>query len=106
MQDERDGIIAPEPMDQMSYSLREGRAIATEGDHRNIHVCQLSTGRERNDATVQPVEAVTPDLVRTVTVAANIVAEAYLPRMQVQFRKRILHGRRAPTVAGAVAAVA
>src|ERR1700761_4128421 len=106
MQNERDGVIAPQAMYQMSYSLREGRAIPAESDHRNIHICKLRARRERNDATVEPVEAVPPDLVRTVTVAANIVAEAYLPRMQVQFRERILHGRPDTVVAAAVAPVA
>src|ERR1700749_1223042 len=103
MQNERDRIIAPEAMDKMPDPPRERPAIAAEGDHRNIHVCKLRARRERDDATVQPVETITPNLVRTVAVAADIVAEASLPRMQVQFGERILHGRPDSVVAATVA---
>src|ERR1700676_4968283 len=106
MQNERDGIIAPHAVDQVSYSLREGRAIPAESDHRDIHICKLRTRRKRDDATVEPVEAVPLDLVRTVAVAANIIAEAYLPLMQVKFHERILHGRPDAVVAAAVAPAA
>src|ERR1700730_18258631 len=93
-------------MYQVSFSLREGRAIPAESDHRDIHICKLRARREWDDTTVEPVEAGALDLVRTVTVAANIVAEAYLPRVQVQFHEGILHGRPDTVIAAGAAPAA
>src|SRR6202165_3948219 len=102
MKDERDGIIAPHAMDQMPDSLRESRAIPAEGDDRNLHICKLRACCKRDDATVEPVKAVALNLVRAVAVTADIVAKANLPRMQIQFYQRILHGRPNAIVAAAV----
>src|SRR5580704_14236401 len=51
---------------------------------------------------MEPVEAVALNLVRAVAVATDIVAKADLPRMQIQFHQRVLHGRPDAVVAAAV----
>src|ERR1700745_3649289 len=51
---------------------------------------------------MEPVEAVALDLVGAIAVAADIVAKADLPRMQIQLHQRILHGRPNAIVATAV----
>src|SRR5882672_3001252 len=51
---------------------------------------------------MEPVEAVALNFVRAVAVTADIVAKANLPRMQIQFYQRILHGRPNAIVAAAV----
>src|ERR1700730_2411 len=89
-------------MDQMPDTLREGRGVPAEGDNRNPHICKLRACCERDDATMEPVEAVALDLVRAVAVTTDIVAKANLPRMQIQFYQRILHGRPNAIVAAAV----
>src|SRR5258708_38434102 len=50
---------------------------------------------------MQPVEAVALNFVRAVAVTTDIVAKANLPRMQIQFHQRVLHGR--PNAIGAAA---
>src|SRR5580704_6410858 len=90
-------------MDQMPDTLRESRAIPAEGDDRNLHICKLRACCKRDDATMEPVEAVTLNFVRAVAVTADIVAKADLPRMQVQLYQRILHGCPDAVVAAAVA---
>src|SRR6476660_5257040 len=47
-------------------------------------------------------EAIALDFVRAVAVTTDIVAKANLPRMQIQFYQRILHGRPNAIVAAAV----
>src|ERR1700726_4516118 len=89
-------------MDQMPDTLGESRTIPAEGDDRNLHVCKLRACCKRDDATMEPVEAVPLDFVRAVTVTTDIVAKANLPRMQIQFYQRILHGRPNAIVAAAV----
>src|SRR3984893_18000061 len=89
-------------MDQMPDPLRERRAIPAEGDNRNLHICKLRACCKRDDATMEPVEAVTLDLVGAVAVTTDIVAKAHLPWMQIQFHQRILHGRPNAVVAAAV----
>src|SRR6201993_3074182 len=89
-------------MHQMPDTLRERRAIPAEGDHRDLHVCKLRACRERDDATMESVEAVALDLVRAVAVTTDVIAKANLPRMQTQFYQRILHGRPNAIVAAAV----
>src|ERR1700737_2861284 len=89
-------------MDQMPDTLRERRAIPAEGDNRNLHICKLRACCKRDDATMEPVEAVTLDLVGAVAVTTDIVAKAHLPWMQIQFHQRILHGRPNAIVAAAV----
>src|SRR3984957_1097563 len=100
---ERDWIIAPHSMDQVRDSLRESRTIPAEGDDWDLHICKLRARCKRDDTTMEPVEAVALDLVRTVAVAADIVAEAHLPRTQLQLPQRILHGGPYAIVAAAVA---
>src|SRR4030088_2617340 len=56
----------------------------------------------RDDATMEPVEAVALNFVRAVAVTTDIVAKAHLPRMQTQFYQRIPHGRPNAIVAAAV----
>jgi hypothetical protein len=51
---------------------------------------------------METMEAVAFNLVRAVAVAPDIVAKANLPRMQIQFHQRILHGRPDAIVAAAV----
>src|SRR6266852_5988092 len=102
MKDERDGIIAPYSVDQMPDTLRESRAIPAEGDDRNLHICKLRACCKRDDPTMEPVEAVALNFVRAVAVTTDIVAKANLPRMQIQFYQRILHGRPNAIVAAAV----
>src|SRR5882757_8976815 len=102
VKDERDRIIAPHAVDQMPDTLRESRAIPAEGDDRNLHICELRACCKRDDATMEPVEAVALDFVRAVAVTTDIVAKANLPRMQIQFYQRILHGRPNAVVAAAV----
>src|SRR5712692_4487220 len=102
MKDERDGIIAPHAMDQMPDTLRESRAIPAEGDDRNLHIRKLRACCKRDDATMEPVEAVAFNFVRAVAVTTDIVAKANLPRMQIQFYQRILHGRPNAIIAAAV----
>src|ERR1700694_4866910 len=102
MKDERDGIIAPHAMDQMPDTLRESRAISAEGDDRNLHICKLRACCKRDNATVEPVEAVALDFVRAVAVTTDIVAKTDLPRMQIQLYQRILHRRPNAIVAAAV----
>src|SRR6266850_5911566 len=51
---------------------------------------------------MEPVEAVALNFVRAVAVTTDIVAKANLPRMQIQFYQRILHGRPNAVVAAAV----
>src|SRR6201989_1633236 len=80
VQDERDGIIAPHAMDQMPDTLRESRAIAAEGDDRNLDICKLRACCKRDDASLGPVEALASNLVRAVAVTTDIVAKANLPR--------------------------
>src|ERR1700732_4974155 len=89
-------------MDQMPYTLRESSAVAAEGDDRNLHICKLRACRKRDDATMEPVEAVALNFVRAVAVTTDIVAKAHLPRMQIQFCQRILHRRPNAIVAAAV----
>src|SRR3984893_2021 len=86
----------------MPDTLRESRAIPAERDDRTLHICKLRACCERDDATMEPVEAVALDLVRAVAVTTDIVAKANLPRMQIQFYQRILHGRPNAIVAAAV----
>jgi hypothetical protein len=93
-------------MDQMPDTFRESRAVPAEGDDQNLHVCELCACRKRDDATMEPVEAVTLNLVRAVAVTADIVAKSHLPRMQIQFYQRILHRRPNAIVAAAFAPVA
>src|SRR5882724_8647296 len=102
MQDERDGIVAPEAMNQMPDTLRESRAITAERDDRNLHICKLRACCKRDDATMEPVEAVALNLVRAVAVTTDIVAKANLPRMQIQFHQRIFHRRPNAIVAAPV----
>jgi hypothetical protein len=75
MQDERDGIIAPHAMDQVPDTLRESRAIPAEGDDRNLHICKLRACSKRDNAAMEPVEAVALNFVRAVAVTADIVAK-------------------------------
>src|ERR1700751_253401 len=89
-------------MSQSPVSLREGRAVPAEGDDRNLHICELCACCKRDDATMEPVEAVALNLVRAVAVTTDIVAKANLPRMQVQLYQSILHGRPNAIVAAAV----
>src|ERR1700722_20413072 len=89
-------------MDQMPNSLRESCAIAAERDDRNLHICKLRACGKRDDATMEPVEAVALDVVRAVAVTTDVVAKANLPRMQIQFHQCILHGRPNAIVAAAV----
>src|ERR1700693_95119 len=89
-------------MDQMPDTLRESRAIPAEGDDRNLHICKLRACCKRDDATMEPVEAVALNFVRAVAVTTDIVAKADLPRMQIQFHQRIFHGRPNAIVAAAV----
>src|SRR5712672_2530490 len=89
-------------MDQMPDTLRESRAIPAEGDDRNLHIRKLRTCCKRDDPTMEPVEAVAINLVRAVAVTTDIVAKANLPRMQIQFYQRTLHGRPNAVVAAAV----
>src|SRR5437660_11600290 len=51
---------------------------------------------------MEPVEAVAINFVRAVAVTTDIVAKADLPRMQIQFYQRILHGRPNAIVTAAV----
>ncbi len=51
---------------------------------------------------MEPVEAVALNLVRAVAVTTDVVAKANLPRMQIQFHERVLHGRPNAIVAAAV----
>src|SRR6266481_6160410 len=89
-------------MDQMPDTLRESRAIPAEGDDWDLHICKLRARRERDDATMESVEAVALNFVRAVAVTTDIVAKANLPRMQIQFYQRILHGRPNAIVTAAV----
>src|SRR5882762_9289365 len=89
-------------MDQMPDTLRESRAIPAEGDDRNLHICKLCACCKRDDAAMEPVEAVALNLVRAVAVTTDIVAKTNLPRMQIQFHQRKLHGRPDTIVAAAV----
>src|SRR6266851_1583776 len=89
-------------MDQMPDTLRESRAIPAEGDDRNLHICKLRACCKRDDATMESVEAVALNFVRTVAVTTDIVAKANLPRMQIQFNQRVLHCRPYAVVAAAV----
>src|SRR6266404_4872622 len=89
-------------MDQMPDTLRESRAVPAERDDRNLHICKLRACCKRDDATVEPVEAVTLNFVRAVAVTTDVVAKANLPWMQIQFYQRILHGRPDAIVAAAV----
>src|SRR5258707_8716226 len=89
-------------MDQMPDTLQESRAIPAEGDTRSLHMCKLRACRKRDAATMEPVEAVALNFVRAVAVTTDIVAKANLPRMQIQFHQRILHGRPNAIVAAAV----
>src|SRR5260370_8478027 len=89
-------------MDQMPDTLRESRAIPAKGDDRNLHICKLRACCKRDDATMEPVEAVALNFVRAVAVTTDIVAKANLPRMQIQFHQRILHARPNAIVAAAV----
>src|SRR5258707_10386989 len=100
--DERDRIIAPHAVDQMPDTLRESRAIPAEGDDRDLHISELRACCKRDDATMEPVEAVALDFVRAVAVTTDIVAKANLPRMQIQLYQSILHGRPNAIVAAAV----
>src|SRR5258708_4852334 len=89
-------------MDQMPDTLREGRAVPGEGDDWNLHVCKLRACCKGDDAPMEPGEAVALNFVRAVAVTADIVAKAHLPRMQIQFYQRILHGRPNAIIAAAV----
>src|SRR5271154_6223793 len=89
-------------MDQMPDTLREGRAIPAERDDRNFHIRKLRACCKRNDATMEPVETVALDFVRTVAVTTDIVAKANLPRMQIQFDQRVLDGSPDAVVSAAV----
>src|ERR1700761_6398590 len=89
-------------MDQMPDAFGESRAIPADRNHRNLHICKLRACRKRDDATMEPVEAVALDFVRAVAMTADIVAKANLPRMQIQFHQRILHGGPNAVVAAAV----
>src|SRR5258707_13654328 len=89
-------------MDQMPDPFRESRAIPAEGDDRNLHIRKLRACCKRDDATMEPVEAVALDFVRAVAVTTDIVAKTDLPRMQIQFYQRILHRRPDAIVAAAV----
>src|SRR6201997_3834348 len=75
----------------MPNALGEGRTIPGEGDDRNLHTCKLRACCKRDDATMEPVEAVALDFVRAVAVTTDIVAKANLPRMQIQLYQSILH---------------
>src|SRR5258708_39092971 len=86
----------------MPDTFRESRAIPAEGDDRNLHICKLRACCKRDDATMEPVEAVALNFVRAVAVTTDIVAKANLPGMQIQFHKRILYGRPDAVVAAAV----
>src|SRR5271168_2174353 len=86
----------------MPDTLRKRRAITAEGDDRNLHICKFRACCKRDDATMEPVEAVALNFVRAVAVTTDIVAKANLPRMQIQFHQRILHGRPNAIVAAAV----
>src|ERR1700758_1413498 len=90
-------------MDQVPYSLRESRTIPAEGDDRDLHIRKLRARCKRDDTTMEPVEAVALDLVRPVAVAADIVAEAHLPRLKIELHERIPYGRPYAIVAAAVA---
>src|SRR5208282_3647945 len=89
-------------MDQVPYPLGESRAVPGEGDDRDFHIRELRARRERDDTAVEPVEAVALDLVRTIAVTADVVAQAHLPRMQTQACERVLHGGPYAVVAAAV----
>src|SRR6267143_275693 len=77
-------------------------AFGGDGDDRNLDICKLRACCKRDDATMEPVEAVALDFVRAVAVTTDIVAKANLPGMQIQFYQRILHGRPNAIVAAAV----
>src|SRR5258707_13480790 len=89
-------------MDQTPDTPRESRAIPAEGDDRTLHIRKLRACCKRDDATMEPVEAVALDFVRAVAVTTDIVAKTDLPRMQIQFYQRILHRRPNAIVAAAV----
>src|SRR5450755_283896 len=89
-------------MDQMPDTFRESRAIPSERDDRNLHIRKLRACSKRDNAAMEPVEAVALNFVRAVAVTADIVAKANLPRMQIQFYQRILHGRPNAIVAAAI----
>src|ERR1700739_594793 len=86
----------------MPDTFRESRAVAAEGDDRDLHVCKLRARCKRDHATMEPVEAVALNFVRAVAVTTHIVAKANLPRMQIQLYQSILHGRPDAVVAAAV----
>src|SRR5271156_4863831 len=86
----------------MPDTLRERRAITAERDDRNLHVCELRACCKRDDATMEPVKAVALNFALAVAVTTDVVAKANLPRMQIQFYQRILHGRPNAIVAAAV----
>src|SRR5258708_38858531 len=83
-------------------TLKKSRPTPAEGDDRNLHICKLCACCKRDDATMEPVEAVAFNFVRAVAVTTDIVAKANLPRMQIQFYQRILHGRPNAIVTAAV----
>src|SRR5258708_20067115 len=72
-------------------TLKKSRPTPAEGDDRNLHICKLCACCKRNDATMEPVEAVALNFVRAVAVTTDIVAKANLPRMQIKFYQPILH---------------
>src|SRR5271169_1943798 len=86
----------------MPDTLGERCAIPAEGDNRNLRICKLRACSKRDNAAMEPVEAVALNFVRAVAVTTDIVAKANLPRMQIQFYQRILHGRPNTIVAAAV----
>src|SRR5258708_27201447 len=86
----------------MPDTLRESRAIPAERDDRNLHICKLRACCKRDDATMEPVEAVALNLVRAVAVTTDVVAKANLPRIQVQLYQSTLHGRPNAIIAAAV----
>src|ERR1700675_1131213 len=95
-------MIAPHAMDQMPDAFRESRAIPAEGDDRNLHICKLRACCKRDDATMEPVEAVALNFVRAIAVTTDVVAKANLPRMQIQLYQSILPGRQNAIVAAAI----
>src|SRR5271169_6598594 len=86
----------------MPDAFRESRAIPAEGDDRNLHICKLRACCKRDDATMEPVEAVALNFVRAIAVTTDVVAKANLPRMQIQLYQSILHGRPNAIVAAAI----
>ena len=103
VEDECHRIITADRMHKVPHALGEAGAIAPKRNNRHIHIGKLGARCKRQDAAMEPVEAVAHELIRRIPMAADIEAEKHLPRVEFERHKRTLDRRPDAIIAATVA---